>query len=114
MLKAIIEDGDGGAEHAVGVGLGNGADVGDQNHGPRHGARQHQRLIPAAVEIRGAMDAVAHDDHAVFLDAPAVAAAENRGPLACGEQHARDVRDKRRLAAPTHRQIADTDDRGRV
>ncbi len=49
---------------------------------PRHRARQHQRLVAAAIEIGAQMRAVADDDDAVLGAAPAVAAAENGRPLA--------------------------------
>jgi hypothetical protein len=114
MLKTIVEDGDRRADRALGDGARDGAHVTDEHRRARHRARQHQRLVAAAIEIGGDVAAVADDDDAVLRTASSVAAAENRRPLAGVEEQPRQVADDRRLAAPAHGEVADGKARGQT
>ena len=109
VLEAIVEDVHRRAEVMLGEAARQEAIARREDRDARQLPRQHQRLVTGPIEIRADAVGVADDDHAVFgLPAP-VAAAQDRGPLAHGEQLARQVRDGGRLASTTDSDVADTD-----
>lgn len=111
MLKAVVEQMHGGAEMTFGERAGDRALIAHEYDGAGSRARQHQRLVAAAIQIREQVAAVAHDDHTVFDVTASVAAAEDGWAFSRLKEQPRKVGNERRLRAPAHRKIADADDR---
>ena len=76
-------------------------------------ARQQQRLVAGAREVGLEPASVAHDGHAGIGRCAGVAAAQNRGTMACIGEQACHVSGKRRLPAPADDEVADADDGAR-
>ena len=112
MLEAVVEQEDGGAEPPLGEHAGQMPIGADQHRHARAAcapaAAARRRTAPPA---RSTSAAVAHHEHAVHRLAARVAAAQDRRPLAGGEQQPGQRGHGRRLAAAAHREVADADDR---
>ena len=111
VLEAVVEQVDGGAEAALGQGAGPEAIRTDEHAGAGHAARQHQRLVAGPRQIGQRPHAVADDGDAVGGIGPAVAAREDRRPLAGLDQQARQASHDRRLAAAAAGDVADRNHR---
>ena len=106
MLKPIVEHVHRGSEMMLGEPSGEIA-IGARDH--RHTwklPREHQRLVPRAVDIRAHAFSVAHDDNTVAHIAASVSSAENRGTFAHFEQHPGDRRRDGSLSTSSDRKIA--------
>ncbi len=111
VLEAVVEQVDGGAEAALGEGAGPEAIRTDEHAGAGDAARQHQRLVAGPGQIGQRPHAVADDGDAVGRIGPAVAAREDRRPLAGLDQQARQASHDRRLAAAAAGDVADRNHR---
>jgi hypothetical protein len=111
VLKAVVEDVDRRPEVVLGEAAGEVAIRTGQHGRARQLPRQHQRLVARARQVGADAARIAHDDDAVAVLGAAVAAAQDRGPLAHLEQRLCDICRHRRLAAAANRKVADADDR---
>jgi hypothetical protein len=110
MLKPVVEHEHRRAKYALGQRRRQTPDLTDEHGRTWDHAGQHQRLVAAAIEIRGQAPAVAHHDHAVLAPAALVAAAEDRRSLARGDQPGAEPGDERRLPPAAQGKIPHTDD----
>jgi hypothetical protein len=111
VLEAVVEHVDGGAEAALGEGAGPEAIRADEDAGPGDAPGQHQRLVAGPGQVGQGADAVADDRDAVGRIGAAVAAGEDRRPLAGLDQQPGQARHDRRLAAAAAGDVADRDHR---
>ena len=109
MLKPVVEQHDRRPERALGERARDRALLAHEHDRAGHAARDEQRLVAAAIEIRRHVRAVAHDDDAWLDRSPPVSSAQDGRPLARVNQQPRQMNDDRRLAPPAHRDVADGD-----
>ncbi len=110
MLKPIVEHVDGRADDTLRHRGGHRPLFVNKHRGAGRKTRHQERFVAAAIDVRDNMPTVADDDHAVHGVASAVAAAQDGRILAGGQEKPRHERGDWRLAAPSHRQVADAHD----
>jgi hypothetical protein len=109
VLKPVVEDVHRAAELSLRQRAGQ-MSIGRHTYDrARHLSREHQRLITRLCERRRDRRAIRYDDDSVRLISAAIAAAQNRRPLAGVDQELRDGSHHRRFPSPAYGQIADAD-----
>ena len=110
VLKAIVQDMNRATELAFREDAGKVAVWRHADRGAGHLSREHQWLIAGSIDAGEHPRAVGDHDDAVGGVGATVAATKDGGPLSVVDQPLRNRRHHRRLAAATHREIADADD----
>ena len=110
VLEAVVEHVHRRTEHGLGQSGGRRAHVANQNGRAGQPARQHQRLVAAAIQIGSQVRRVADDHDAVLGPAAMIAAREDGRTLAGIEEQPRHVGHGRRLASSARGEVTDADD----